>query len=119
KDIPLVEEPLTTQKGSAYLQKTDIFKKIMWFGYKEETTWYPLSVERVNEILELNKKGISPATLEANEIETTKEDEQLLKEKSELARFDDKFKSQKKKKKKKKNKKKNNPGAANTPRVVK
>lgn len=91
----------------------------MWFGYKEETTWYPLSVERVNEILDLNKKGISPATLETNEVESTKEDARMLKEKSELARFDDKFKSQKKKKKKKKKKNNNNPGPANTPRVVK
>jgi cell fate regulator YaaT (PSP1 superfamily) len=100
--IPEVEEPLQTQKGPANLQKTDIFKKIMWFGYNDETTWHPIPVQRVQEILEMNKKGIKPATLEENEI-VEKEDQAALKEKSELSRFDSKFKKKKKKKKKKKN----------------
>jgi cell fate regulator YaaT (PSP1 superfamily) len=107
--IPEVEHPLQTQKGPASLQKTDIFKKIMWFGYYDETTWHPLNVKRVAEILELNKKGIKPATLEENEI-VEKEDKEALKEKSELARFDSKFK----KKKKKKKKKNPNPGPNNS-----
>ncbi|MFN3403439.1 MAG: stage 0 sporulation family protein [Cytophagaceae bacterium] len=102
KDIPEVEEPLLTEKGQAFLQKTDIFKKIMWFGYREETTWHPLSVERVNEILALNKKGTKPASLDINIEETNKEEEKAKQEKIELSRFDDKFKKKKKKKKKKK-----------------
>lgn len=101
--IPEVEEPLLTQKGKAVLQKTDIFKKIMWFGYNDETTWHPISVQRVKEILDLNKKGVQPATLEENDL-VEKEDQAAIKEKSELSRFDNKFK---KKKKKKKNKNKN------------
>jgi len=101
QDIPTIEEPLLTEKGPATLQKTDIFKKIMWFGYNEETTWYPLEVKRVLEILDLNKKGVKPASLDENEI-VEKEDKEALKEKSELARFDNKFKKKKKKKKKKK-----------------
>jgi len=48
KDIPEVEAPLQTEKGDAMLQKTDIFRRIMWFGYKEENTWYPLNIARVN-----------------------------------------------------------------------
>jgi cell fate regulator YaaT (PSP1 superfamily) len=109
KGIPEVEEPLSTLKGDAFLQKTDIFRKVMWFGFKEETTWYPLSVERVNEILELNKNGTKPASLDKNEIEI-KEDEKATKEKSELSRFDDKFKKNVRKKKKRKK--------AKTPNVV-
>ncbi len=108
KGIPTVEEPLLTLKGQAYLQKTDIFKKIMWFGYKEETTWYSLSVDRVNEILELNKKGKKPESLTENESVTKGADPQLQKDKEELARFDSTFKKKKKKKKKK------NPNAINT-----
>lgn len=104
--IPSIEEPLLTEKGRAFLQKTDIFKKIMWFGYSEESSWHPLSVERVNEILELNRKGVKPATLDDNEV-VLKDDKEALKEKSELSRFDNKF--SKKKKKKKKNKNKTNP----------
>ena len=33
EDIPKVEGPLLTEKGEATLQKTDIFRKIMWFGF--------------------------------------------------------------------------------------
>ena len=36
KYIPEVEKPLLTEQGEARLQKTDIFRKIMWFGYKED-----------------------------------------------------------------------------------
>jgi cell fate regulator YaaT (PSP1 superfamily) len=56
-DIPKVEKPLLTTQGNANLQKTDIFKKIMWFSYDTESTWYPLSTERVKEILVLNEQG--------------------------------------------------------------
>jgi cell fate regulator YaaT (PSP1 superfamily) len=68
KDIPEVEAPLLTEKGEATLQKTDIFRKIMWFGYKQEDTWYPLNIARVNEILALNRAGRKPATLEIDEV---------------------------------------------------
>lgn len=57
-DIPKVEKPLQTVRGEAHLQKTDIFKKIMWFSYDTESTWYPLPAERVKQIIELNKQGI-------------------------------------------------------------
>jgi cell fate regulator YaaT (PSP1 superfamily) len=110
KGIPAIEEPLITESGPAFLQKTDIFRRIMWFGFKEESSWHPLSVDRVNEILELNKKGVNPASLDENEIEV-KEDVEAQKEKSELARFDDKFSKNKKKKKKKKK----NPNAGQNP----
>lgn len=111
QDIPAVDEPLLTEKGRAFLQKTDIFKKIMWFGYAEESSWHPLSVKRVNEILELNRKGVKPATLDENEV-VLKDDKEALKEKSELSRFDSKFKKKKKKKKKSRNNNNssNNPG---------
>lgn len=102
KDIPEVEVPLKTAKGDAYLQKTDIFKKIMWFGYKEESTWHHIPVKRVVEILEMNKDGKIPATLETDmETNNAEEVATLLREKEELSRFDDKFKKKKKKKKKK------------------
>lgn len=115
KGIPAIEDPVLTAKGEAFLQKTDIFRKIMWFGYRsEESNWYPLSVARVNEILELNKKGIKPATLEANEI-VIKEDVQAIKDKNELSRFDEKFQNSKRRPNKRKNKK-GKPNAAG-PRV--
>lgn len=69
KYIPEVETPLLTERGEARLQKTDIFRKIMWFGYKEDNNWYPLNVDRVNEILLLNKEGKKPATLQVDKEE--------------------------------------------------
>jgi cell fate regulator YaaT (PSP1 superfamily) len=57
-DIPKVDKPLQTARGEAHLQKTDIFKKIMWFSYDTESTWYPLPAERVKQIIDLNKQGV-------------------------------------------------------------
>lgn len=88
KDIPEVTRPLQTEKGEASLQKTDIFRKIMWFGYKEENTWYPLSADRVNEILRWNAEGRKPATLEENEL-AERESAAVLN--SDLMRLDKKF----------------------------
>ena len=64
RDIPTVEKPLETEKGKAYLQKTDIFRKIMWFGYGSESTWHPLPISRVLEIAELNARGVLPESFE-------------------------------------------------------
>lgn len=57
---------LETQRGTAYLQKTDIFKKIMWFSYSAEENWIPLDVSKVNEIVSRNKKGERPFELKAD-----------------------------------------------------
>ncbi len=108
KDIPTVEDPLLTERGEAFLQKTDIFKKIMWFGYREDTTWYPLSVERVNAILELNKKGVTPVSLDENDTSIQDEEKKAEDDLNELKRLDEKYKKKKKKKKKSKG-----PNAAN------
>lgn len=99
-DIPEVEDPLITEKGEAILQKTDIFKKIMWFGYKNENTWIPVDANRITHILELNKQGKKPATLledEHAEIEDT-----TMALNSDLEELDRKFKKKTKRKKRKK-----------------
>lgn len=98
KGIPELEAPLLTEKGEARLQKTDIFRRIMWFGYKEENTWYPLNIDRVNEILELNRTGKKPASLEVNEEEAKVP---IAKLNSDLTSLDRKFQDRSKKKKKK------------------
>lgn len=64
KDIPSLDAPLQTQKGVAFLQKTDIFRRIMWFGFKGDDAWHPLPVEQVKEIVALNKEGIVPPSLQ-------------------------------------------------------
>ena len=68
KDIPTIEKALQTLKGDAFLQKTDIFKRIMWFGYRgEESNWIPITIDRVKEILALNAKGEKPQTIDKAE----------------------------------------------------
>jgi cell fate regulator YaaT (PSP1 superfamily) len=99
QDIPKIETPLLTEQGEAKLQKTDIFRKIMWFGYSEENTWYPLNVSRVNQILELNREGKKPASLQ-EDIVAEKIPVQTLN--SDLEKMDQKFRDKTKKKKKKK-----------------
>ena len=97
EDIPKVDGPLLTEKGEATLQKTDIFRKIMWFGFREENTWYPLNVSRVNEILRLNREGKKPATLDRDQ-EEEKVTAQVLN--SDLQRMDQKYRNKTRKKKK-------------------
>ena len=58
KDIPNNINLLETVKGNAYLQKTDIFKKMMWFSYPGEENWIPMPVSQVKELHERNKQGI-------------------------------------------------------------
>jgi cell fate regulator YaaT (PSP1 superfamily) len=99
EDIPKIEGPLLTEKGDATLQKTDIFRKIMWFGFNEENTWYPLNIQRVNDILRMNREGKKPASLD-KDVEAEKIPVQTLN--SDLARMDQKFKGKSKKRKKKK-----------------
>ena len=59
EDFPQVEK-IDTAKGRALLQKTDIFKRRMWFSYINESTWHPLDVDEVKRIAELNAKGEKP-----------------------------------------------------------
>lgn len=69
KFIPDNVNILKTEKGDARLQKTDIFKKLMWFSFEREESWIPLSIERVKEIQQMNREGILPADLGQAELE--------------------------------------------------
>jgi hypothetical protein len=69
KYIPDDIDHLATEKGIARLQKTDIFKKLMWFSYPNEDSWIPLEIDRVKEIQKLNKEGIKPEDLKDEAVE--------------------------------------------------
>lgn len=97
RHIPDINKSLQTERGDASLQKTDIFRRIMWFGFKDESNWYPLSVDRVNEILTLNAEGKKPATLDQDEL-VEREPVSVLN--SDLERLDKKFSGRNKKKSK-------------------
>jgi len=71
KDIPDRIESLQTEIGVARHQKTDIFKKIMWFAYPNTEDWIPLKVDRVKEIMAMNKRGQKPVNLKEEALELT------------------------------------------------
>lgn len=58
-EFPSPEIILETEEGKAYHQKTDIFKRVMWYsfdpGHAVNMTAVP--VERVKEIIQINKRG--------------------------------------------------------------
>ena len=112
KTIPDHADRLKTGKGEARLQKTDIFKQIMWFTYfGEENTWIPVEVARVKEIQEMNKNGEKPDDLkdysafkdEVEAVEKSFDYENVVGQDS-LTRLDDKARKNKNNNNKAKNK---------------
>lgn len=68
RDIPKVER-IETENGLAFLQKTDIFKRIMWFSYQGDSTWIAVQADKVRQLHEMNQSGIKPASLQALDTE--------------------------------------------------
>ncbi|PJA08743.1 MAG: hypothetical protein COX70_02940 [Flavobacteriales bacterium CG_4_10_14_0_2_um_filter_32_8] len=64
KDFPDVNINLKTKKGEAFYRKMDIFKNLMWYSYQDEPVKFiEIKLERVNEIIAMNKKEEKPADL--------------------------------------------------------
>ncbi len=63
--IPKLSGPLEFEDGPAFLRKTDTLKLTMYFSYEKssDTHLYPLSVDEVKKIVEMNEKGKKPASL--------------------------------------------------------
>ncbi len=110
KDFPKADTKLYTEKGTAICQKTDIFKRHMWFAYEGEwATWHKLTTEQVLEIIDSNKKKEKIASLEeyASELaEDTKAEFENVVGQDSLTRFDSP--KPKRKRKNNRNKKNNN-----------
>lgn len=107
KDFPPKDITLETKDAVYYHFKTDLFKKLMTYSSSKQlaANLVTLPVERVKEIIEMNKKGIKPDTLEGEKqesVEAPKDDYQNVVGQDSLTRFD------KAKKKKKRHKHRNN-----------
>ncbi len=117
RDFPSTNVILETEKGRAFHRKSDIFKRLVWYAFsvderKEQSelmeggvggNWVVLSVDRVKEIIDLNKKGVKPEDLKLPEDE---EEVIVLPDYENVVGQDridrmDKLKKKKKKKKKK------------------
>jgi len=109
KDFPRQEAVLKTKKGEAVFIKMDIFKRLLWYTYKEDRNkWFKLTVDNVKEIIDLNKNNIPATSLEDYEfellVENVVEFEDVVGQDS-LTRFDvPKRKNKNKHKNKNKNK---------------
>ena len=110
KDFPKQDKVLKTEKGDAVFVKMDIFQKLLWYTYKDDSfKWYKLSLEQVQEIIELNKNNEVALPLEEYESEIAIEPkidfEKVVGQES-LTRFDTPKKSRRRNKNR--NKRKNN-----------
>ena len=109
KDFPGSDTKLETQKGRAHLFKMDLFKKVVWFVYSNDSTASPveLTLKRVREIQKMNQRGKKPESLrDLSHIPKQLDFNSHDSEKENLGRFDSKF-SKKKKRKKRRPKRRN------------
>jgi len=90
-DIPTVEKPLKTEKGIAVLQKTDIFRRIMWFSYNNDINWHSLPIHKVVEIMKMNERGITPNSLDDLNLADTLVTDKTSPRNSDLDRLDKKY----------------------------
>lgn len=94
KDFPSSEVVLKSKEGEASHQKTDIFRGIMWYSFPSDPdTIFPVSKEKVAEIIEMNRKNIIPERIEAlkmKEDEEKKIDFENVVGQDDITRFDDK-----------------------------
>ncbi len=74
--FPKNADRLETKQGVLFLQKNDIFKKLMWYSYKGTHKQYPLTINRVQTIKEMNEKGIQPDELEPVLLEAKRGEEE-------------------------------------------
>lgn len=75
--FPKKADKIKTGAGLAILIKTDIFKGVMYYTYRENRgLLYPIPVAKVHEFIELNKAGQTPADLQSHQlvVETEEED---------------------------------------------
>lgn len=63
EEFPSEDVRLKTEAGLASLRKVDILKGTLWYCYEKSFDWIPLKLDRVHEIIALNKNGKIPATL--------------------------------------------------------
>lgn len=65
KEFPDLDgKKLITKKGDAFLQKTDIFRRMMWFSYRSDPgVFIPMSIKSVKNIMEANSRGEVPEDL--------------------------------------------------------
>jgi cell fate regulator YaaT (PSP1 superfamily) len=105
KEFPSTKLKLKSKKGKASFFKMDIFKRLMWYVYEDRNSGgiIELPLDRVKEIIALNKNGEEPETIELKNIvlEEKIDFENVIGQDS-INRFDNKTRSKRRKKPNKK-----------------
>lgn len=66
KEFPETRIQLKTKKGVGIHQKTDVFKKILWYSYQDDfNSLMALPLEEVKKIIKINRKGKEVPDLES------------------------------------------------------
>ena len=118
KHLPSKEVTLETKDSTYYHFKTDVFKREITYSTDKSiaANLVTIPASRVFEVINLNKKGVKPLSLESDEKQqSNKRDAQDILGQESVTRFDSDSSSKKKKKKKKNNSGAN--GAANAAKV--
>ena len=106
KSYPKQDTVLQTVNGNAVFVKMDIFKKLLWYTYKDESfKWYKLTLDQVQEIIDLNKQKKKAPPLEEYESDVVSESKLTFEDSAgedSLTRFDTPKRRRKKRRKKKK-----------------
>lgn len=101
KDFPRADTKLQTEKGVAVCQKTDIFKRHMWYAYEGEwMNWHRITTDQANEIIDLNKKNKKVPSLEEYALDVaddTKNEFENVVGQDSLTRFDNPNRKRKRK----------------------
>lgn len=63
KKFPRNADKIETEEGVAYLKKTEVLKKLMWYEYEGTRNFFKLNIDTVAELLFMNKQGKKPASL--------------------------------------------------------
>lgn len=105
-DFPDTSIPLEATENKFYHFKTDIFKRTMWYSSEKgiPVNLVPLSVDRVKEVIEINKTNKRVDQLQDSDVEILKKepDYHNVIEQESLTRFDDKKRSRNRKHKSRK-----------------
>jgi cell fate regulator YaaT (PSP1 superfamily) len=72
QNFPDNAETLQVAKGTANLIKKDIFKNLMWYVLPDSNKQYPLTIERVRKIRQMNMQNTIPDSLDPVEVNTGK-----------------------------------------------
>ena len=87
KDFPKKDFKIKTAKGVAILQKTDIFKKRVWYAYKDNfMEWFEFDLNGFNKMININKSDKQVSALE--DYSLVYEEDTSKKNEDSITRFD-------------------------------